>query len=281
MGATIGASAAIANAESPGKAVATMVTGAVAGKSIGDNTAQIGSNVIKTASNTGKNVRNAYEQETYGEERAKEMRQERTNARTKKEFLKDENERKKARDRAAKLSQANGREYSVDDVMAATWEYKKAGIQDENITGALKVETKYANGELNNRAMQEKSINAMQEAQRFSSPEYVLDEKKRTAHENYVKSMIGEQKGEEFLDMYADMMDLGSARQQQKRERANQKKQGTKQEEKQRKTKTSDELKKQREQARAKASTSPQAAADYLNNLKNSSNNNNNGSNIG
>lgn len=253
-------------------------TGANLGSSMVNNTGKLVSNTIQA----GRSVREAYEEEAYGEAQAKRMRTARNNESVKKQFMKDDNERAKARERSAKLEKANGRRYSTKEVMEAAWNYREAGITDDsNITAGLKLEAKYSGGELNNKEWQGKSINVMQEIERFSSPDYIIDEKKRTGYKKYLESAIGQENAQDFLKMYADGLGVGEVIEQQEKEKVAKEKvakeKGAKEkeakpQEKKRKARTAEENKK----AREKASESPEEAARYLENLKNRNNSSNN-----
>ncbi len=151
-GAALGGIIAVGTGQ-PEKAIQNMITGGVAGNMIGRNAANaIGSipsgvsGIYEAGKNTADNIENAYNEEFYGYNKAREMRREKQNEKARKDFYKDSKQIRKCRSMASEISGYTG---NLKDVQDAVFDMKQAGITDDKlITNTLKAE--YArDGKLN------------------------------------------------------------------------------------------------------------------------------------
>lgn len=210
-GIVIGTAAGITMGDA-GKAAQAILTGTTAGYAAGGAIANKTGNIINGGSNTLKDksqsIREAYNEETYGLEYAKQKREDRENVKAKKEFMKNDEERRKYKDVAAKLNSKYGKSYNVDDVMKAAWDYKAAGVDEDGTKKGLELEVKRHRDIGENNRNHGRMINVMQEAGKYSQ-DYILDDKKRTSLENRFKAELGENKGQQVMDLMAEAHDLG------------------------------------------------------------------------
>lgn len=121
----------------PSKVFQGVAVGMAAGSAIGGNTANAIGNAGAGAVNTIRTARNVLEEEKYGMAGARELERKRQNKKARREFLKNDKEKRKYRDLAGKMGY-NG---DVKSLMKAAADYKEAGIADDSVIhGALQAE---------------------------------------------------------------------------------------------------------------------------------------------
>lgn len=175
--------------------------GLMAGNLIGKNTADTLGNMGNIISDGVENFRNDYEVEKYGISGANERQVNRQNARAKKDFLQDEAERQKYMQMAADMEKNTGKSYNVDELMNKAFDYKVAGIDDSKIQRGLELEDKYDH---------EQVMDAMALTGKYGN-DYVLDDKKRSSMEEYIKTKISNpQQQREAMQLFAETHGLGS-----------------------------------------------------------------------
>lgn len=210
MGAMIGAASAIAQGDS-GKILTNATAGAAAGymggKAAGRGTvdfiAGAGTGTYNAAKNAKNTVVNAYNEEKYGLSEARQMRLEKENKKAKKDFMKNDAEKRKYKDITAKINanKKRDRNYTLEEVMNAAYDYRNAGLDDEKTATGLNLEAAHGGiGSQNH----DKMINVMQEVNKRDSEEYITDEKKRIALENRMRDTLGDEKGQQFMDLFAE-----------------------------------------------------------------------------
>lgn len=199
-GAMIGAAAGLATGD-VSKSLAYVTTGALAGRAIGNNTANLAGGVtsgIKTiggkAIDTTHNAQNAYNEEKYGLAYARNQRMQQQNEKYKKAFMKDEDNIAKYKDLSARI------DGNVDykDLMSRAYDYQSAGVTDDGmIENGLKME------ENHKEVSHEQMINVMQAASKRSEADF-MDDKKREAMETNIKAKVGEEQGQKIMDLTAE-----------------------------------------------------------------------------
>lgn len=208
MGATIGAGAALTTGD-PSKMAQFTVAGVLAGRAVGNSAANLtgrGVDLGKGAINQAGKVKNAYIEEVYGYEAARQKEMEAYNKQAKKAFMKNEQEIAKYKEVATKLQKADkaDRKYDVKEVMSAAWNYKESGVTDDKlIENGLKMEAKY-NGKIGQENSEHgKMINVVQEVSKFST-DYIYDKDKREALESRLKAKVGEKNGQKVMERIAE-----------------------------------------------------------------------------
>lgn len=199
-GVMVGAAAGIATGD-PSKVLTYATTGALAGRAIGNNTANLAGSVtsgIKTiggkAIDTTHNVQNAYNEEKYGLAYARNQRMQQQNEKYKKAFMKDEDNIAKYKDLSARI------DGNVDykDLMSRAYDYQSAGVtDDEMIENGLKMEENHKD------VSHEQMINVMQAASKRSEADF-MDDKKREAMETNIKAKVGDEQGQKIMDLTAE-----------------------------------------------------------------------------
>ena len=214
MGTVIGAGAALTtgNASDIPKFVGG---GALAGYAVGNTAANMTGRVVRTGkmlSEQPGNIRNAYEEETYGLNEARKRDIKRQNEIRKKNFMRDELEQKRYHDIAAKLSK-NGKTFSTNQVMEAAWDIQKAGISDEKlIEKVLKVEAKREGTIGSSNRDHEKIINVAQEAGAFDRSYIYNDKKRQELEDSFYYNLKNNEKDEiEAMKIFADLQEDGGA----------------------------------------------------------------------
>ena len=211
IGAVIGAASAIAQGDA-GKVLTNATVGATAGymggSSFGrgavDFVAGTGVGAYHAVSNAKNTVTNAYNEEKYGLEEARQMRLAKENEKAKKAFMKNDEEKRKYKEIATKINSKNNTNFSVNDIMSAAYDYKNAGVDDDDkIATGLNLEIAHSpDNELGGKN-HDRMINVMQEVGHFSQ-DYILDERKRASLEDSMRAQLGEEKGQEFMDLFAE-----------------------------------------------------------------------------
>lgn len=135
-GATVGLAAGITTGDFS-KTAQYMSAGALAGNAIGANTQRaavgLGAGTVKGVKQIGKTTddfKRARDEEKYGLEYAREQQRQRQNEKATKEFLKNDEEKRKYRDLAAKMGYEGN---DITPIMKAAADYKVAGITDDTL----------------------------------------------------------------------------------------------------------------------------------------------------
>ena len=209
MGTVIGVGAGLTTGDAS-KVAQYATGGAAAGYAVGNTAANLTGSAVRTGKAIARQpgqIRNAYEEETYGLDYARQKNIERHNVAAKKEFMKDEAEQLKYKQLAAKISK-NGKKFSTQQVMEAAWDFKKANIDDDKmIERAIKIEAKRGDGKIGaDYADHNKIINIAQEAGKFDRS-YIDDKEKRNNLEDRYYYKFGEKGEEEAMSMLASFYD--------------------------------------------------------------------------
>lgn len=142
FGGTIGLSAGIATGDAK-NAFTYMAGGTFAGSTLGNKLFNVGESGEKKTIETGGKIRDAYNEERYGIQEARNIKQEREMKKAKKAFMKDPKERQKYDDMRKELNY----EGSLNDFMSAVSDYKEAGVEDDKvIKNGLKTERDFGGG---------------------------------------------------------------------------------------------------------------------------------------
>lgn len=206
-GATIGLASAISTGDVSNVAKLT-IGGAAAGNQIGKgvvnlagNTARSGIQAVRDGHDTIADIIN---DEKYGTSAAKEMKNERVNARERKKFLKDESQIKKY----TEMKRDIGYNGDVKNLMNAAADYKELGVSDDMIKNALKVEFKNDGtiGGTNHEKMLDVASFATENGYKKSD---ILSNKNRSDMEDVVQSTIAEKDRYEVMKNIADLYGAG------------------------------------------------------------------------
>lgn len=209
-GASIGLASAIVTGDASNVAKYTL-TGAYAGSSIGKGVANLPENLIEKGKSMYQGAMNTYDQavdaineEKYGYSGARDKRIQKENERARKEFLKDKKQVEKYTDIAGQI----GYKGDVKDLMNAALDYKEAGVDDEMIKNALKVEQKRdktVGGDNHNKMIDIASF-ATENGYEKSD---ILNEESRSNMEDIVQSTIAEKDRYEVMKSIADLYGKG------------------------------------------------------------------------
>ncbi len=185
-GAMIGLSSAVASGD-PGKVFTNMAAGATAGGTIARSVSSVADpNRIE---NTGRSFKqyaeNKAEERQYsrdvnrgGEVYAAEQAKQRANEKKKKEFFKDEDQRKRYAQMAARIKEETGnQDVNVDNLMKADWDYREAGVKDSGLREkALTIEASRGGVGGENHG---KMVDVTSYSTKFSNMrDYLMDDKK-------------------------------------------------------------------------------------------------------
>ena len=175
--------------------------GLMSGNAIGKNAADSIINAGESIHSGFDNFRDDYEIEKYGIVEANKKQIERQNAKARKDFLEDDSERKKYMQMAATIKNDDGKPYKVDELMNKAFDYKVAGIDDDdNIKRGLKLENKYDH---------EQAIDIMTVAKDYKKDD-IVDDKNRSNMEKTIKSAIHDpEKQRQVMQGIADAYGLG------------------------------------------------------------------------
>lgn len=213
MGGTIGLAAGIASGDAS-KAFQYGLAGGTAGNKIGEGlyngserlgrgAINLGDKAVKTINST----KNSYREERYGLAGARQKEIEEQNKKAKKAFIKDEEEKRKYKEIAAKLEEKNGKEYDVDDLMSSAFDYKVAGLDDKQIETGLKLEDKYGGIGGENH---EQIMDIVGFAGNYSKSD-MLDDKERANMKKDVASIVkGKEQQEQVMNLVAESYGLGN-----------------------------------------------------------------------
>lgn len=188
IGSTIGIAAGIASGD-PSKVFQYGITGAAAGNKIGEGTFNAAYNTANVVSDFAKDkagaIKNAYMEERYSLAQAQAEKRFEQNEKAKKEFMKNDEEKRKYKEIVAKI-QENGGDCTLEQAMNAAFDYKVAGISDDKIATGLELESQHGGIGGN---QHEQMMDIMNLTNKYSS-EYITDDKKRGALEGIVASNI-------------------------------------------------------------------------------------------
>lgn len=206
-GATIGLASVIGTGDVSNLAKFTLA-GAAAGGQIGkgatnlvENVANSGIQAIRGGIDT---ISDVYNEEKYGTSVAKEKKDKKLNERERKRFLNDKNEIKKYK----KMKSDIGYDGDVNDLMNVAADYKEAGVSDDMIKNALKVEQKRDNtigGDSHNKMIDVASF-ATENGYKKSD---ILSNKSRSDMEDVVETAIAEKDRYEVMKNIADLYGAG------------------------------------------------------------------------
>lgn len=210
VGATIGLASAISRGDLSNVAQYT-IGGAMAGNQIGKgainlagNVTKAGTQAVQSGRNAINNMKDIVNEEKFGIETAKQMKDERVNAAAREKFLKDKNEIKKYTDMKMDIGY-NG---SVENLMNAAADYKELGIGDDMIKNALKVEIKNGGtvGGINHEKMLDVASFATSNGYKKSD---ILSNKQRSDMEDAVQSTVAEKDRYQVMKNIADLYGAG------------------------------------------------------------------------
>ena len=207
VGSGIGIAAGIATGDFS-KAAQYGLAGMVAGNKIGENTFNLGSKIGHGVYNVGQEtlekankLRNIYEEERYGLGQAQQMQIDRQNEKARKEFLRDDDEKRKYKEIAAEMELKTGKSFTTEQIMNSAFDYKVAGMDDEQFKKGLELEAKHGGVGGENH---DKIMDIMNLTGKFGQ-DYIMDEKKRTAMEGYVSSVVSNNKQQkEVMQLFAE-----------------------------------------------------------------------------
>ena len=213
LGAGAGAVVGLAAGASTGdfsKALTYMGAGALAGNQLGKVAANIPENIAKNDGNVIsdkiENARYEIDKEKYGVEYAAQQSAIRQNERAKQRFMKDKTQREKYEEMAGRIKTNTEKNVSVDDLMAASFDYQKAGITDEKqIETGLTMEAKYGgvNGDKH-----DNMIDIVNMTKDYGK-DYVMDDKKRNQIQDVIKTNVdGNKNQKEVWKFYTEALGM-------------------------------------------------------------------------
>ena len=184
--------------------------GATAGGALGAKAGNLvdgAVNVARGVRDTGYNMIDTWNEEKYGYEKVKEDRDNRKNKMDETKFMLDDRNHKKYRQMAADIGYSG----DYEDLMKSAIDYKKAGVSDNMIKNALKVEAKeYEKGgaKIGQGQNHEKyvDVSAFMEKNNFDKS-YIEDAKKRETLDNVLESTQGRARGYEAGKIMARLTD--------------------------------------------------------------------------
>lgn len=211
MGGAIALGAGIVNEEDPVKAAQYLLVGAAAGNKIGEGTfngaTRIGNGVKNGVGNAVNTVKNDYREEKYGLAGARQEQIFKQNQKAKKAFMKDDEQKRKYKEMAATLEEKTGNTYTAQDLMNSAFDYKVAGLSDDQIEKGLELESKYGGvGGRNHEQM----MDIVGLTGKYGQ-DYILDDKKRSAMEGIVASKVSNKKQQEqVMQLFAEAHGQGA-----------------------------------------------------------------------
>ena len=178
----------------------------MAGRAIGNNTANIASYSKDALMNGTGSLRQSYEEGGYGINKAKDMQLQREYEKNRRLHMNDAEQKEKAKEIANKLNKsgvyANRQPISYKEVQNKMFDYKSAGITDDDqITKGLMMEEKHKEFD------QSQIISIMKNANKISD-DTILDDKKRNSYRESVKAKYGDKAGEQFTGLVAEAKGL-------------------------------------------------------------------------
>ena len=151
-------------------------------------------------------IKDAYNEELYGNEGARQKKLEKELKKEKKDFLLDKQNQSKWANARARLESKTGNKYSMDQVLSAVYDYQAAGVKDDKmIEKGLQIEAKHdRNGNIGEENSNHgKYINIAQEVGKFSN-DILVDTEKRAELENRFNRKLGREKGKEAMGIFAE-----------------------------------------------------------------------------
>ncbi len=151
-------------------------------------------------------IHDAYSEELYGNEGARQRKLEKELKKEKRNFLLDKENQAKWANARARLEAKTGNKYSMDQVLSAVYDYQAAGIKDDKmIEKGLQIEAKHDRGGNigEGNSNHGKYINIAQEVGKFSN-DILVDTEKRQELENRFNRKLGNQKGQEAMEIFAE-----------------------------------------------------------------------------
>ena len=198
VGATIGLAAGVSTGDFS-KIVAYSTAGTMAGRAIGNSTANVAGGIWDTAKkvpDAAREIRYAYSEETIGRKATQELRKQEAIERARKQYLKNSEEKAKYKEIADTLG------IETKDAMNRAFDYKLAGItDDEKIEKGLEIEEKHKNDSW---VTHDRMVAVMKEASRTSA-ETIRDDKKLKGLEKSVESKVGShEQAERIVQLVAE-----------------------------------------------------------------------------
>lgn len=211
-GAIIGVASAISTGDAS-KVAQYALSGAYASNKIGKGISNMANSALQFGQDTYRNIGTAidnvqdiYNEEKYGYSAARDVRVSRENEKARKQFLKDKEQERKWLDIAGKIG-CSGEE--TKKIMNTVADYKEAGIDDEMIENALKVE-KSKDGTIggnNHDKLIDVASFATKNGYKKSD---ILSEKSRSDMEDVVESTVSEKNRYEVMKNIADLYGQGN-----------------------------------------------------------------------
>lgn len=209
-GATIGTAAALSQGKSVGETLQYATAGLAMGGKMGsglinrlpENPKDAVLGVKDNISNKVQGVKSFVNEERYGVGYAKQQEAIANNAVAKREFMRNKDEEKKYKEMAGRIYQKTGKDYSVKDLMNASFDYQQAGITDEEqIEKGLALEAKH--GGINGQN-HEKMIDIMDFSTKYKRDSFT-DPKKLAGLEGDVQSRVNGEKNQlEVMNLLAE-----------------------------------------------------------------------------
>lgn len=211
IGATVGGVAGLAMGAATGdfsKTLQYMGVGAMTGNTVGKAGADLSKRGIDSAVAGMKDFGYEFNKDRYGIAYAAEQAEMKQNEKARKEFMKNKEEKEKYEEMAGRISRATQQDVNAKDLMSAAFDYKLAGITDEKqIENGLKMEAKYGK---DNKNIHENMIDIVDMASSYGK-DYVLDDKKRSAMQDTIKSKVKDEKNQDKVwDLYTEALGFDS-----------------------------------------------------------------------
>ena len=212
-GASIGLAAGISTGDFS-KAVTLAGTGAMTGNIVGgalgkipDKAGKLATRTVDVAQDKIENYRYNKDKDMYGAAYATQQAAARINEREKAKFMKNKDEQAKYEEMAGRIARETGNNnIKAEDLMAASFDYQKAGITDDSqIETGLMMEAKH--GGINGNK-HENMIDIMGITKDYGK-DYVLDEKKRNSMQELIKTNVsGERNQNEVWNLYTEALGM-------------------------------------------------------------------------
>lgn len=185
------------------KAMSFMGAGALAGSSIGKSVANKTIDGASAIRNQVDKFQYEKDKAKYGIGEATKRLDQRQNDRAKINFMKNEAEKEKYEEMAGRISKETGKDVDAKALMESAFDYKKAGITDEKqIERGLTMETKHDSDS----NIHENMIDIVGMTKDYGK-EYVLDDKKRAAVQDTIKSTVnGESNQDRVWNLYTETL---------------------------------------------------------------------------
>ena len=212
-GATVGLAAGVASGDFS-KALTYAGAGAIAGNTIGKVAGNVPEGVAGLAVRTRDSAEDKLEEyrynrdkDMYGAAYATQQAANRVNEREKARFMRNKDEQAKYEQMAGRIAQETGNNnIKAEDLMAASFDYQKAGITDEKqIETGLTMEAKHGGVSGNNH---EKMIDIVNLTKDYGK-DYVIDDKKRNSMQELIKANVsGERNQNDVWNFYTEALGM-------------------------------------------------------------------------